>query len=276
MNSSRRPPTFRWLFVGLILLTLLIVAAFRAQDAHATPSTTFWAPSTPYVQPYGVLHLTYDTYFGSRAAYPIDTGLTMGVVPGQRFQAEVGFDLFYSTVVNGDGVDTPIVLNAKVGAPEDVYFDGQPAWSFGIFGVGFEENVNDQNVLHFMLGKTLAHVGMPEIGVYYGLNEDLFRSASGDDERFGIMAGWYFPAIDVGLIDKLVFCWDIQTGHNVLGATGGGVYAYITPAIDVLTGPVFFFEKELQPGGTEWMWSVQLDIDLDLLSGGDASVGIAE
>jgi hypothetical protein len=190
----------------------------------------------------------------------------MGVLPGKAFQAEVGFDLFYATVVEGDGVGAPVVLNAKVGAPEDVYFKGQPAWSFGIFGVGFEEDVNDQDALHFMLGKTLPHVGMPEIGFYYGLNEDLFRSSSGEDERFGLMAGWYFPAIDVGLIDKIVLCWDIQTGNNALGATGAGVYAYITPAIDVLTGPVFFFEKELQPGGSSWMWSVQLDVDLDLFS----------
>ncbi len=261
----------RWLLAGFVILALLVVVALEARDAHATASTTFWAPSTPYVQPYEVLHLTYDTYFGSRAVYPIDTGLTMGVIPGQKFQAEVGFDLFYSTVANGEGIEFPIVLNAKVGAPEDVYFHNQPAWSFGIFGVGFEENVNDQNALYFMLGKTLPKVGMPEIGVYYGLNEDLFLSASGEDERFGVLAGWYFPAIDVGLIDKLVFCWDIQTGSNALGATGAGVSAYITPAIAVLTGPVWFLEKELQPGGTEWMWSVQLDVDVDLLSGAGAS-----
>lgn len=157
-----------------------------------------------------------------------------------------------------------MVLNGKVGAPEGVYFHGQPAWSFGIYGVGFEPDVNDANALHLMLGKTLAHVGFPSLGLYYGLNENLFRSPEGDDERFGFMAGWTSPFIHVAYIDKIAFCGDIQTGHSAAGATGAAIYAYFTPAISLEAGPVFFFEKELQPGGSSWMWSMQLDIDLDL------------
>jgi hypothetical protein len=122
-----------------------------------------------------------------------------------------------------------------------------------------------------MLGKTLAHAGTPSIGVYYGLNENLFRSSEGDDQRLGVMAGWSSPAIDIALIDKLIIAADVQTGHNALGGGGACVYAYFTPAISLLTGPVFFFEKELQPGGSEWMWSMQLDIDLDLHSHGGSS-----
>jgi hypothetical protein len=266
MKTIRRFSSVRWFLLGTVLVLSLFAIAFVARSAHATPSSTFWAPSTPYVQPYGVLHVTYDTYFGRQASYPIDTGLTMGVIPGKIIQAEVGFDLLYATVANGDGLEAPIVLNAKIGAPEDVYFHGQPAWSFGIYGVGFEKDVNDANALHFMLGKTLAHVGTPSLGVYYGLNEDLFRSLQGGDERFGIMAGWTSPSIDVTYLDKIAFCWDIQTGHSAAGATGAAVYAYFTPSISLETGPVFFFEKELQPGGSEWMWSVQLDVDLDLHS----------
>ena len=74
------------------------------------------------------------------------------------------------------------------------------------------------------------------------------------------------PAIDVGAHRQVRPGRDIQTGHSAAGATGAGMYAYFTPAISLLTGPVFFFEKELQPGGSEWMWSVQLDVDLDLHS----------
>ena len=244
----------------------LSVLALLARTSHATPSSTFWAPSTPYVQPFGVLHVTYDTYFGRSASYPIDTGLTAGVMPGKHLQAEIGFDLVYSTVANGEGLKMPFVINGKLGAPEDVYFHGQPAWSFGIYGVGFEPDVNDANALHFMLGKTLTHIGFPSLGVYYGLNENLFQSPQGDDERFGIMAGWTSPSIDVSYLDKIAFCWDIQTGHSAAGATGAAVYAYFTPAISLEMGPVFYFERELQPGGSSWMWSMQLDIDLDLNS----------
>jgi hypothetical protein len=266
MKTSHRFSHARWYLLGTALWLALFTVALCTRGAHATPSSTFWAPSTPYVQPYGVLHVTYDTYFGRQASYPIDTGLTMGVIPGQKLQAEVGFDLLYSTVANGDGLKAPFVLNAKVGAPEDVYFHGQPAWSFGVYGAGFEEDVNDADVLHFMLGKTLAHAGYPTLGVYYGLNQDLFRSPEGDDERFGVMAGWTSPSIDVSHLDKIAFCWDIQTGHSAAGATGAAMYAYFTPTISLETGPVFFFEKELQPGGSSWMWSMQLDIDLDLTS----------
>lgn len=271
MKTINRSSGVRWILAGTVSWLAFFTVALVAKNAHATPSSTFWAPSTPYVQPYGVLHVTYDTYFGSRSTYPIDTGLTMGVFPGKKLQAEIGFDLFYAIVANDEGLKAPFVLNAKVGAPEDVYWKGQPAWSAGIAGVGFKENVTDVNMLYAMLGKTFPSIGMPTFGVYYGLNEDLWRSSAGDDERFGIMAGWTSPTIDVALIDKLAFCWDIQSGHSAAGATGGGVYAYFTPAISLLTGPVFFFEKELQPGGSSWMWSMQLDIDLDLTSRGEGS-----
>lgn len=235
--------------------------------AHATPSTTFWAPSTPFVQPRGVLHLTYDTYFGSRAAYPIDVGLGIGILPWKGLQSEIGFDLLYPSIAGSEGIDLPVVLNAKVGAPEDTYFKGQPGWSFGIFGAGLKKGFNNQNVLGAVIGKTLPHVGAASVGGYYALNDDLFHSADGSVERSGLMAGWMSPSIDLPRIDKIILAWDIQTGKNALGATGGGVYVYATPAVDLLIGPVFFFEEELQPGGSKSLWTVQLDVDVDLMGG---------
>ncbi len=246
----------------------VILAAALSQTACATPSTTFWAPSTPFVQPLGVLHVTYDTYFGSRAAYPIDMGLTMGVLPWKGLQSEIGFDLLYPSIAGSDAIGVPLILNAKIGAPEDTYFKGQPGWSVGIFGAGLKKGFNDQNVLNAMIGKALPHVGAASIGGYYALNDDLFRSADGTVARSGLMAGWLSPSIDVPRLDKIVLAWDIQTGKNALGATGGGAYLYSTPAIDLLIGPAFFFEDELQPAGSKSLWTVQLDVDLDLLSGG--------
>jgi hypothetical protein len=245
-------------FVAMVALSA--VAPF----AHATPSTTYWAPSTPYVQPFHVLHVTYDTYFNARAGYPIDTGLTLGILPWKGFQSEVGFDLFYPSVAGGDPIDVPLVLSAKVGAPEDTYFKGQPAWSFGIFGAGLKKHFNDQNALYGVLGKTLPRAGALSIGGYYGLNRDLFLSASGKEERTGLLAGWTSPTFDVPVIDKASLAWDLQTGNNSLGATGAGAYLYVTPSVSLLTGPVFFFEDQLQPGGSKFMWTLQLDVDLDL------------
>jgi hypothetical protein len=204
---------------------------------------------------------------GTRAEYPTDAGLTMGVLPWKGFQLEVGFDLFYPSVSASGPIDLPIVFNAKVGAPEDVYFKGQPAWSFGIYEMGLEEDYNDQNVLYANVGKTIPHFGVAAIGGYYGLNEDLFLSSTGQDERGGFMASWQSPSIDVPKIDKIVLAWDIQTRKNVLGATGGGAYVYFTPSIDLLMGPVFYFDEALQPGGSSWLWSMQLDVDLSFVSG---------
>jgi hypothetical protein len=252
-----------------VIAAAALIVLGNATLALATPSTTFWAPSTAAIQPRGVFHVTYDTYFDAQSSYPVDLGGTIGILPWEVLTAEVGFDFLYPSGTTSGSVAFPVILNAKVGAAENTYFSGQPGWSLGIYGVGFETDYNDQNVCYAMLGKSIPYLGIVQAGGYYALNEDLFRTPSGDAERTGLLAGWCSPAVDVPQIDKVLFMWDLQTGQNVLGATGGGLGAYVTPAVGLLTGPVFFFEESLQPGGASWMWSVQLDVDIDLLSGGD-------
>jgi hypothetical protein len=56
----------------------------------------------------------------------------------------------------------------------------------------------------------------------------------------------------------------LMTGKNVLGAWGFGAYFYFTDTISLLTGPVFYLDKDLQPGGREFLWTVQLDVDIPL------------
>jgi hypothetical protein len=246
------------------ILASLVSSVLCPALARATPSTNMWAPSTASLQSFGVLHVTYDTYFGTEGLYPIDTGLTIGVLPWKELQLELGLDVLYPTVGPDGGLSVPIYFNGKIGTPEDTFFKGQPGWSFGIYNVGIESDVTDYNILHLMVGRTLPYVGTLNVGGYYGLNEDLLPTPDGDTARAGLMAGWFSPAIDVPVIDKIHFAADVQTGENALGAVGAGVYIYFTPTIDLLTGPVFFFAPELQPGGHDWMWSMQLDVDVDL------------
>ena len=69
------------------------MAAIVPAAAQATPSTIYWAPSGGDVSGVWRAGITYETYASKTGAYPIDTGLTVGLLPGNKVQAEAGFDL---------------------------------------------------------------------------------------------------------------------------------------------------------------------------------------
>src|SRR3954469_3561702 len=244
-----------------------------APAARATPSTTFWAPSNTAIQPFLVPHITYDTYFGGKPGtttpgspiYPVTTGLTMGVLPWEDLQLEIGFDMLLPQ-------SDPLVLNAKLGVPEDKLFAWQPSLAFGIFGVGTKKSTDttlgtDYNMLYAQAQHSIPQVGgYVSVGGYYALQEKLFQSSGGGTVRSGFMGGLLSPDINVNLpwLLKINFAADVQTGKNVFGAAGGGIGFYFTDKIDLLTGPVYFFDPASQPGGRRWFWTVQVDVDLPL------------
>ena len=251
------------------LLRLAITGfAFTPAIAYATPSTTFWAPSTASCQGYKLPHVTYDTYFGkgpsagSQGApnYPIDTGLTIGVLPFSKFQAEVGFDLLLPS-------QDPFYLNFKACTPESSLFGGSPAISVGMYNMGTRDGVSDYNVLHVMVQKALPKVGgFLAAGVYHGFSDVLFVNSDGDTVKTGALVGFLSPDIQIGLkgLKKINFAADVQTGKNVLGAWGFGANVYFADNVSLLVGPVFFLDKDLQPGGRGAMFSAQVDIDIPL------------
>ena len=59
-----------------------------------------------------------------------------------------------------------------------------------------------------------------------------------------------------------MFIGDVQTGKNVLGAGGLGITLYFNDYVDLIVGPVFYTDKDLQPGRSSYLWTVQLDIDV--------------
>jgi len=252
---------------ALRALTLCAVMA-SAGAARATPRTTFWTPATTYVQPYLVPHLTYDTYVTERSLFQNDYGITVGVLPFEKLQAEVGIDSFMPGLTRNN-----LYLNGKLGMPEGALGAGMPGISAGIFGVGFKSDVSDYNILHAELGKALPAIGTLTAGGYYGLNDKLLVSSTGVKHQAGLLAAWSSPDINVKLpgLDKIVLAADLQTGKNAFGAVGGGVYFYFTPAVDILVGPVYFFDKNataqsVAVGATksDVLWTVQLDVDFDL------------
>ena len=234
-----------------------------AGTVHATPSTTYWTPMTMDIQPYGVLHLGVDNYFtvfrkASKGSgdFPTDAGLTIGVLPFEKIQMELGVDLLEPT-------DYPLFFNAKIGAPEDSLFKWQPAIAVGIFNVGTENNVTNQNVVYAVFGKTIPFVGRLAVGPYIG-NKNVLVDKNGDKENTGFMV-----AFDRGFIsvkdkegneyNKLVLAADYASGKNAIGGGGIGLYYYFTKNISLLTGPVWFNESSING---KWKWTIQLDINV--------------
>ena len=138
----------------------MIASTFlTAGIAYAGPSSTCWTPMTMDIQSYGVLHLGVDNYFtvlrkadNGGSSFPTDTGLTMGVLPFDKIQMEVGVDWLEPS-------DYPFYFNAKIGTPEDSLFNGSPALAIGIFNVGTKTGVTDQDIGYAVIGKTIPGVG---------------------------------------------------------------------------------------------------------------------
>lgn len=239
-------------------------ALATATVASATPSTDFWTPATTYVQPFLVPHLTYDTYFGEKGAYPVDTGITIGVLPWDKLQGEVGFDLLYP--LPAPASKSALLLNAKLVIPEGAFGELAPGLSVGVQNIGFEKNVTDLTLFHAEIGKTFGSFGNLTVGGYYGVNKYAMFSTEAKVPQGGAMVAYTSPDINVKVtgLDKIVILADAMTGKNNFGAVAAGIGFYFTPAIDVLTGPVFFLDKGTQPGGSSMLWTVQLDVDFDL------------
>ena len=253
---------------------IFMVAVGLPGIVSATPSTTYWAPSVATCQGKYLPHVTYDTYYGKGTpipagvapatgitAYPIDTGLTMGVLPWDKFQAEVGYDALLPST-------DPVFffLNGKICTPESSLFKGSPAISFGFYNVGFKKDVTDYNVMHLMFQKSLPVGGYVSAGLYHGMSDVLFTNSDGKIVKTGAMVGWSSPDIKVGLkgLQKIDVIADVQTGKNALGAGGFGATIYFNDYVDLIVGPVFYFDSALQPGGATHLWTTQLDIDIPL------------
>jgi hypothetical protein len=268
--EGKERTTMKSVIKGLWISAVIVTAiALVPSLALATPSTTYWAPSTATCQAAGVPHITYDTYYGKGTpppgagapAYPIDTGLTMGVIPSSKIQAEVGYDALLPS-------SNPIFLflNAKLCTPEGSMFKGSPAIGGGFYNVGFKKGFTDYNIGYVNVQKSLPFGGYIDVGVYHGMSDALFTNSDGKIVKTGAMVGWMSPDIKIGLkgLEKLNLTADVQTGKNSLGAGGGGLYVYFNDYIDLLVGPVFYTDRKLQPGGKKMLWTTQLDVDIPL------------
>src|ERR1035437_4906071 len=188
-----------------------------------TPSTQIWIISTD-LQKFKTFHLGIDNYFRlenqayhSRGAGILECGLTAGILPFKKLQAEVGID--YLSM--GDGIyDTnPIYFNAKIGTPEGALFKGSPAIAFGGYNFGTKTNLTSYNVAYALIAKTIPIIGRVSAGYYYG-NEKLLVDENNKKSNNGILLSLDRQMTEIS--DKFWLAIDYQGGRSYLGALSAG------------------------------------------------------
>lgn len=88
------------------------------------------------------------------------------------------------------------------------------------------------------------------------------RSSDGDVENEGFMIGWdkgFYPVKEADRqFNRFMLAADYASGDNAIGGGGVGLYAFFTPDVSLLMGPVWFNDKDLNG---DYKWTVQLDIN---------------
>jgi hypothetical protein len=206
----------------ILCIVLLALSPYHPESAHATASTHIWAPSTD-TQAYGTGHVTADVYIpternpdGSRPDVITNSGLTFGILPFKKLNAEAGFD--YKTGY-GDLDSYPIYFNAKLAMPEDAYGAYFPALACGIYDVGTRTDKTDYNIIYGKAAKTIKvkdfSLGRFSVGYFWG-NRRLLLDEDGDRDNHGILAAWERTLTEIN--DKLWVSVEYQGTRSSYGA----------------------------------------------------------
>lgn len=239
-----------------ILMTALVLC-LAPLAANATPSTQVWIPSTD-VQKYKSVHLNVDNYVAVKqdAAWKAPLfviGPTVGVLPYEKVQAEVGFDLMRAGLAADS---SPLYLHAKVGTPEGKLFDGSPAFAAGGYNFGTKKDVTDQNIVYGLAAKNVGKLGRFSAGYYTG-NDKVLVDENGDKENTGVLLSWDRTISEVS--DKLWAAVDYQGGDSALGALSFGLSWAFSPNTSVIFGYDVYNNGKIAGADT---YTVQLDINL--------------
>ncbi len=238
-----------------MILVFVMALVLTGSLLMATPSTVYWTPCTTYFQPFLKGHIGYDSYVRDNSMLSNDYGFTVGVLPFEKLQAEIGYDALLPVASPATFKDANY-LNAKIGWNENTLLP--IGFSAGIFNVGFDTNVTDYDVMYAVIGKTIDNIGTIAIGAYTG-NKKLLIDDNGKADNNGFMTSYTSPQIG-----KVILAADYMSGNNALSAWGAGVYYYFADNVTLLTGPVFPLSKQFA-GSDKMMWTLQLDIDFDIL-----------
>jgi hypothetical protein len=240
------------------LALILGLALFAGTTAYATPSTQIWIPSSD-IQPFNKWHLGFDQYIkvkrtdsGARETTVSNNGITVGVLPFEKIQAEVGID---QRTVSLEPYDSnPLYYNAKIGTPEGSLFKGSPAIAIGGYDFGTKKDLTDFNIIYGVVAKTLGVAGRFSVGYYAG-NDKLLLDKNGEKDETGFLASWDRTMSEIS--DKLWIAVDYQGSENGYGATSFGLAWKFAPNVGVIVGYDIFTNDNLEPTAT-----FQVDIDL--------------
>ncbi len=263
MASSNATRRFRKM--AGIALSAIGLCGFAASAATATPSTQVWIPSTD-VQPYKTVHLNFDTYLrdganddGSRTGPSYVVGPTVGILPYQKIQAEIGFDVISA---GGDADNHPLYFHAKLGTPEDALFKLSPALAVGGYNFGTKsgdarngELTTKQDIVYALAAKTVPVIGRLSAGYYVGNRKALLDQNGASDEK-GLLLSW--DRVMTEISDKLWLAVDYQGGDSALGALSFGASWAFAKNVSVLLGYDIYNEK--LTGGQN---TVTLQVDIN-------------
>lgn len=233
----------------------VIGAVMMGGTSYATPSTQIWIPSTD-IQPYKKVHFGADTYIktasqdkGVTEPTLTNLGLTVGVLPWEKFQMEVGID--YRDI--GGNHTYPLLFNAKIGIPEGALCRYSPAIAVGGYDFGTKKDVTDSNLVYALVAKTIGNLGRLSAGYYTG-NDKLLMKTDGTKDHDGILLSW--DRIISEISNKLWLAVDYQGGENSYGALSFAFAWKFTPDVSVIYGYDIYNESFYKPTAT-----IQLDID---------------
>ena len=213
-----------------ILGICVIAVLLSISVAKATGSTQIWIPSTD-IQAFKSVHLGIDNYIrtqkdanGVYGSGMYDLGLTTGISPFSKVQAEIGIDYLNmgdNNILDAKNYDLhPIYFNGKIAIPEDSLFKGAPAIAVGAYNFGTKATLTNYNIVYGLLAKTIPYIGRISAGYYTG-NKALLVDELGKASNSGLLLSWDRAVPEIS--DKLWLAVDYQGGKNYLGALNFGL-----------------------------------------------------
>lgn len=240
----------------------LILSALTIGKLEAFPTALYWTTANTDIVPTGRAFLDFSNYFtifesvdrcrlNPENFFPLDIGLSLGLLSWHDWKVEVGIDLVEPT-------NHPWFFNGKIGIVEDKLFKNAPSFSFSAYGFGTEPGVTNFNIIDAVIGKTLPDK-FPFLGgrVFFG---GYFGSSTIGPDQGGFMVGYangFRKRKDCHKVEyfKWFLVADYASGKNVVGGGGIGISYFFTPDISILTGPTWFNDAEING---KWKWTVQI------------------